>query len=80
MCQRTCPNCHSQEHTVQYGLGGTAMYCDGCGVTLAFRADVEWAPISTTDDEADRWAAERTFILAGAEAKDPKDDKVWRLP
>ena len=32
-----------------------------------------------SEDEQDAYAAERTFVLPGAEAKDPKDDEIWKL-
>lgn len=77
MCERTCPHCSSTKHIEGFGIIGAYLYCEGCGVTLAARADLSAARTDLTEEEAERWAAERTFVLPGAEAKDPKDDEIW---
>jgi len=80
MCERTCPRCGSTEHFEGYGIIGAYMLCEGCGVTLAQAADVSAAPTDLSESEAVAWAAERTFVLAGAEARNPAQDAIWSPP
>jgi hypothetical protein len=77
MCERTCPFCGSTEHFVGVGILGSYIDCEDCGATLAARADPEAASTDLTWDEAERWADENTFVIPGAEAKDPLDDRIW---
>jgi hypothetical protein len=74
MCDRTCPACQSHDHFEQYGLIGTYIACSQCLTILANRRDEEAAPL---DRDPEEWAAEGTFILAGAEASDPEDDRPF---
>lgn len=76
MCTRTCPQCGSTEHTIQYGLLGTTMYCDGCGLVLANRYDEEAAPTDCDDPKA--YARARSGVRPGAEAADPEDDEMFQ--
>lgn len=80
MCERICPACASKEHVDHYGMGGSSLICEGCGITLAIRADEAFAPIDLNDDEAEAWALARRGVLPGAEALNPADDEIWRGP
>lgn len=73
MCVRTCPRCGSTEHTELYGICGLTIWCD-CGQPLAHRADPAWAPL---DRDQDEWAAEKSGVIIGAEARDPGDDEKF---
>lgn len=75
MCERTCPDCGSTAHTEQYGVIGTYIVCDGCGLLLANRRDGQAAPL---DRDPDEWAREGTFIRPGAEAANPADDVIFQ--
>jgi hypothetical protein len=77
MCERTCPRCGSTEHLEQYGIIGLYIACE-CGTILANRRDSEAAPIDMTEEQAEEWARQGTFVLPGAEAKDPADDELFR--
>lgn len=79
MCERTCPNCGSTEHYEQYGLIGTYIGCDKCGLILALRRDIEAAPIEMTEEQATKWVKAGSFVVLGAEAKDPADDELFTL-
>lgn len=79
MCERTCPNCGSTEHFESYGLIGSYIVCD-CNTILALRRDIEAAPIDMTEEEAMQWVRSGSFVLKGAEAKDPADDEMFRNP
>lgn len=78
MCERTCPACGSTAHADLFGIMGGYLACDGCGLTLAVRADIDAAPIDLTEDEAEAWALSHRGVRPGAEAKDPRDDDAWR--
>lgn len=80
MCERTCPACRSTEHTDLFGMAGAYLVCNGCGATLAIRADLEAAPLHLSEDEAEAWALARRGVAPGAEASDPADDDQWRGP
>lgn len=75
MCQRTCPRCGSPEHFEGFGIVGSYILCEGCGETLAQRFDESAAPLDCQDPEA--YARERSFVLPGAEARDPADDAIF---
>lgn len=75
MCERTCPKCQSTEHVESYGICGAYLLCT-CGTILAHRADPAAAP--TDHPDPDRWAQERIWVLLGAEAINPSDDKMWK--
>lgn len=77
MCERTCPCCGSKDHIGLYGLAGYVLYCNRCGVALARRRDIDAAPMSLTDDEAEAWVLAGSFVLEGAEAACPKDDEYF---
>lgn len=77
MCDRTCPKCGSTEHLEQYGLLGITISCDPCGTILANRRDIATAHIDMTEEQAEAWQREGTFVLAGAEARDPADDQIF---
>ena len=76
MCERTCPLCGSSEHIESFGVTGLYLLCT-CGNVLAHRFDSQAAPLDCADPEA--YARERSFVLAGAEARDPADDAIYRL-
>jgi transcription initiation factor TFIIIB Brf1 subunit/transcription initiation factor TFIIB len=78
MCERTCPECGSTEHYEGYGLIGSYIVCAGCCTVLANRRDIDAAPIDMTEDQAGQWRRDGTFVLAGAEAKDPTDDDMFK--
>lgn len=80
MCERTCPACASPEHLQHYGLAGSQIICNRCGLVLAWAVDPEAAPIDLSEDEAEAWAAARRGVRPGAEAQDPADDDLWRGP
>lgn len=77
MCERTCPRCGSTEHFEGYGICGSYILCEGCGVTLAQRTTEEAANTDLTEAQAEAWAADGTWVLPGAEAKDPADDVLY---
>lgn len=78
MCERTCPYCGSIEHFAGYGLIGSFIVCDACGVLLANRRDADAAPVDLrTDEQVDAWVAAGSGVLTGAEAKDPADDEMF---
>ena len=74
MSDRTCPECKSTEHFLMYGIIGTYVTCE-CGVILACRRDEAAAPTDHPDPEA--WAMEGRWVLPGAEAVDPTDDRLF---
>lgn len=61
-------------------MAGAYIMCNGCGLTLAVRADPEAARIDLSEDEAEAWALAHRGVRPGAEAKDPADDECWRGP
>lgn len=61
MCERRCPLCRSSNHYAGYGLSGSYIVCEDCGYVFLVRADFQAAPIDLTEDQADRWVAERSF-------------------
>lgn len=77
MCERTCPDCGSDDHFTGFGITGAYILCEGCGITLAARGDVDAAPLGMGDAQAQAWADERTWVLPGAEAKNPDDDAIY---
>lgn len=77
MCERTCPNCGGTAHYHLFGITG-GYILDECGVVLAHRRDIDAAPTSMTEAEAEAWQRKGTFVLPGAEAKDPADDRLYR--
>ena len=79
MCERTCPYCYSPDHFAGYGLAGSYIVCEGCDALLANRRDIEAAPTTMTEAEAEAWQAAGSGVLAGAEACDPADDE-WFGP
>lgn len=79
MCERTCPKCRSAAHIEHYGIIGLSIICEKCGAILANRRDIDVAPIDMTEAEAEQWRREGTFVLPGAEAKDPKDDMLFTI-
>ena len=80
MCERTCPKCGSTEHLATYGIIGSYIVCAICCALLANRRDIETAPTCMTEAEAEEWQREGTFVLPGAEAKDPADDALFLIP
>lgn len=77
MCERTCPRCGDSEHFEGFGITGAYLLCEGCGVTLAQRGDVDAAPGNMNDEQAQAWADKQTWVLPGAEAKNPEHDALW---
>lgn len=77
MCERTCPKCGSTEHVSAYGTIGSHIVCAWCCTILAVRREIEAAPTHMTEAEAEEWQREGTFVLPGAEAKDPADDALF---
>jgi hypothetical protein len=77
MCQRTCPRCGSTDHFEGYGICGAYILCEGCSHTLAQRFDIAACPIDLTERQAEAYARKRTWVLPGAEAKDPADDAIF---
>lgn len=58
-----------------YGMIGTHVTCEGCGLILANRRDEDAAPTDHADPGA--WADEGSFVTPGAEAADPADDELF---
>lgn len=77
MCERTCPRCGSQEHLANTGIVGTSLVCVECMLILAMRFDREAAPLGLADDETEAYAAARSGVRPGAEARDPADDEAF---
>ena len=77
MCERTCPYCRATEHFEGYGLIGYYIICTGCCAVLALRRDIDAAPITMAEAEAEAWQAAGSGVLAGAEARDPADDEIF---
>lgn len=40
-------------------------------------ADVDAAPGNMNDEQAQAWADKQTWVLPGAEAKNPEHDALW---
>jgi hypothetical protein len=78
MCERTCPNCGGTEHYHLYGIGGSYIL-DECGTILANRRDIDAAPLGLDETATLEWRRVGTFVLKGAEAKDPKDDEIYKV-
>ena len=77
MCERTCPRCGDTEHFEGFGILGAYILCEGCGVTLAQSTDAAAARTDLTEEEAQAWADRRTWVLPGAEAKNPDHDRPY---
>lgn len=77
MCERLCPRCGSKDHQGLHGITGLYLYCTGCHTLLATRVDIDAAPLHMTYDEAEAWQRAGSGVLAGAEAADPEDDKIF---
>lgn len=82
MSERTCPkpDCGDTDHLMLYGLLGTIVICNSCGTVLALRRDIEAAPIDMTEEQAKAWVKDGSYVLPGAEAKDPADDEMFVSP
>lgn len=77
MCERTCPDCGSDDHFHGFGMMGAYILCEGCGITLASRADPEAARTDLTEAEVEAWVADHSGVRPGAEAKDMARDTIW---
>ena len=77
MCDRTCPECGSNEHSLSYGVIGTYIICNDCCTILANAPDPEAANTNLSESEVKAWVKANSFVLPGAEAKDPKDDLLF---
>lgn len=77
MCERSCPKCHSTEHIEMYGLAGTTLTCDNCGLLLAVRHDSENIPTDLPESEEEEYIRSRCGVRPGADAKDPADDVYY---